>query len=49
MTGKNVSECLGGTDAVEDLSRNYETGCDPRLNASQALELAFGVADHLAR
>ena len=49
MTGKNVSECLGGSDEVENLSRNYETTCDPRLNASQALELAFAVSEHLAR
>ncbi|MDR1518814.1 MAG: 3-deoxy-7-phosphoheptulonate synthase [Planctomycetota bacterium] len=48
MTGKNVSECLGGADAVEDLSRSYETTCDPRLNASQALELAFAVAERLS-
>ncbi len=49
MTGKNVTECLGGADEVSDLSCNYETRCDPRLNASQALELAFAVAEHLAR
>ncbi|MDR2391859.1 MAG: 3-deoxy-7-phosphoheptulonate synthase, partial [Planctomycetota bacterium] len=49
MTGKNVSECLGGSDAVEDLSCNYETTCDPRLNASQALELAFAMAELLAK
>ncbi|MDR1533971.1 MAG: 3-deoxy-7-phosphoheptulonate synthase [Planctomycetota bacterium] len=48
MTGKNVSECLGGFDSVDDLSRDYETTCDPRLNASQALELAFAVAECLA-
>ena len=49
MTGKNVTECLGGSEAVEDISRNYETTCDPRLNASQALELAFAVAEHLSK
>jgi 3-deoxy-7-phosphoheptulonate synthase len=49
MTGKNVTECKGGADGVDDLSANYETLCDPRLNASQALELAFGVAEHLSR
>ena len=49
MTGKNVTECKGGADAVDDLSGNYETLCDPRLNASQALELAFAVAEQLAR
>jgi 3-deoxy-7-phosphoheptulonate synthase len=49
MTGKNVTECKGGADGVDDLSGGYETLCDPRLNAAQALELAFGVAEHLAR
>ena len=49
LTGKNVTECLGGSDGVVNLSSRYETGCDPRLNASQSLELAFAVAEHLAR
>jgi 3-deoxy-7-phosphoheptulonate synthase len=49
MTGRNVTECTGGAVAVKesDLSTRYDTHCDPRLNASQALELAFQVADHL--
>ena len=47
MTGKDVTECLGGSDRVEDLSYNYATTCDPRLNASQSLELAFAFAEHL--
>ncbi len=49
MTGQEVTECTGGTSAVTEssLSDRYETHCDPRLNASQALELAFLVADHL--
>ena len=49
MTGQNVTECLGGTADVteEDLSSRYHTACDPRLNASQVLELAFLVADEL--
>ena len=47
MTGKNVTECLGGSDRVEDLSMNYDTLCDPRLNASQSLELAFAFAEKL--
>jgi len=49
MTGKQVTECTGGTSAVteSDLAECYETHCDPRLNATQALELAFLVADHL--
>lgn len=49
LTGQNVTECIGGADAVkdEDLSSRYHTACDPRLNANQALELAFLVADEL--
>ncbi len=49
MTGKDVTECTGGLRAVtdEDLSSRYHTACDPRLNASQALELAFLVAEEL--
>ncbi|MCC8190330.1 MAG: 3-deoxy-7-phosphoheptulonate synthase [Planctomycetes bacterium] len=47
MTGKNVTECMGGSDRVEDLSCNYNTQCDPRLNASQSLELAFAFAEHM--
>ena len=49
MTGQNVTECIGGAHDVtdEDLSSRYHTACDPRLNANQALELAFLVADEL--
>jgi 3-deoxy-7-phosphoheptulonate synthase len=49
MTGKDVTECTGGLRAVsdEDLSDRYHTACDPRLNASQSLELAFLVAEEL--
>ncbi len=49
MTGKDVTECTGGVRAVTDgdLSDRYHTACDPRLNASQALELAFLVAEEL--
>jgi len=49
MTGKNVTECIGGSFVVteEDLSSRYHTHCDPRLNADQALELAFLIADSL--
>ncbi len=49
MTGKDVTECTGGVRAVsdEDLSNRYHTACDPRLNASQSLELAFLVAEEL--
>ncbi len=50
MTGQDVTECTGGVRAVtdEDLSDRYHTACDPRLNASQSLELAFLVAEELA-
>lgn len=50
LTGKDVTECTGGVRAVseQDLSDRYHTVCDPRLNASQALELAFLVADELS-
>ncbi|WP_420863567.1 class II 3-deoxy-7-phosphoheptulonate synthase [Algirhabdus cladophorae] len=50
MTGKDVTECTGGVRAVtdEDLSDRYHTACDPRLNASQSLELAFLVAEELS-
>jgi 3-deoxy-7-phosphoheptulonate synthase len=49
MTGQDVTECTGGVRAVTDgdLSSRYHTACDPRLNASQALELAFLVAEQL--
>ena len=49
MTGKNVTECIGGSFMIteEDLSSRYHTHCDPRLNADQSLELAFLIADTL--
>jgi 3-deoxy-7-phosphoheptulonate synthase len=49
MTGKDVTECTGGVRAVREanLSDRYHTACDPRLNAAQALELAFLVAEML--
>ncbi len=49
MTGQNVTECLGGSQeiSVDDLSSRYHTHCDPRLNASQSLELSFILADRL--
>ena len=49
MTGKDVTECVGGSFKVtdEDLSSRYHTHCDPRLNADQSLELAFLIADTL--
>jgi 3-deoxy-7-phosphoheptulonate synthase len=50
MTGQDVTECTGGVRDVsdEDLSDRYHTACDPRLNASQSLELAFLVAEELS-
>ncbi|GAB6052729.1 3-deoxy-7-phosphoheptulonate synthase class II [Magnetospira thiophila] len=49
MTGQNVTECVGGAHPVTDanLSARYHTHCDPRLNAEQALELAFLIAEVL--
>jgi 3-deoxy-7-phosphoheptulonate synthase len=51
MTGKNVTECTGGARAIrdEDLRDRYHTHCDPRLNADQAIELAFLVSDLLKK
>jgi 3-deoxy-7-phosphoheptulonate synthase len=51
MTGKNVTECTGGARAIrdEELQDRYHTHCDPRLNADQALELAFLVSDLLKK
>ena len=49
MTGKDVTECTGGIKSIddEDLHSRYHTACDPRLNASQSLELAFLIAEEL--
>ena len=49
LTGQNVTECTGGAEKIGDLdlSDRYHTHCDPRLNANQALELAFLIADEL--
>ena len=49
MTGKNVTECLGGSFEItsDNLKSRYHTHCDPRLNADQSLELAFLIADTL--
>jgi 3-deoxy-7-phosphoheptulonate synthase len=48
LTGDAVTECLGGSEGLDedDLSTNYTSFCDPRLNEKQALELAFLIADH---
>ena len=49
MTGQNVTDCTGGLDDISeaDLSDRYRTHCDPRLNANQAIEMAFLIADEL--
>jgi 3-deoxy-7-phosphoheptulonate synthase len=49
LTGDDVTECIGGTAdlTAADLTRRYETACDPRLNIEQSLELAFRVAERL--
>jgi 3-deoxy-7-phosphoheptulonate synthase len=49
MTGQDVTECIGGAQAITEqaLADRYHTHCDPRLNASQALELAFLIAAEL--
>ncbi|XP_022946592.1 phospho-2-dehydro-3-deoxyheptonate aldolase 2, chloroplastic-like [Cucurbita moschata] len=51
MTGQNVTECVGGSKEVtfDDLNSRYHTHCDPRLNASQSLELAFAISQRLRR
>ncbi|KAL7601488.1 hypothetical protein Lser_V15G22056 [Lactuca serriola] len=51
MTGQNVTECVGGSRTVtfDDLSSRYHTHCDPRLNASQSLELSFIIAERLRK
>lgn len=51
LTGDAVTECLGGSEglAEDDLSTNYTSYCDPRLNEKQALELAFLIADHMSQ
>jgi 3-deoxy-7-phosphoheptulonate synthase len=50
MTGQNVTECVGGVYEVTEsnLADRYHTHCDPRLNATQSLELAFLLADLLS-
>ncbi|MDH2903936.1 MAG: 3-deoxy-7-phosphoheptulonate synthase class II [Actinomycetota bacterium] len=51
LTGGNVTECLGGGDQLDesDLDTNYTSICDPRLNASQSLDMAFHVSEFLQR
>ena len=47
FTGEDVTECLGGSAEVleEQLTKRYESLCDPRLNARQSLDLAFRVGE----
>jgi 3-deoxy-7-phosphoheptulonate synthase len=51
LTGDNVTECVGGSHQIaeHDLPQRYETACDPRLNRSQSLDLAFTVAERYSR
>jgi 3-deoxy-7-phosphoheptulonate synthase len=51
LTGDDVAECLGGSEQIDELAleERYETVCDPRLNHMQSLELAFLVAEQLAK
>ena len=51
MTGQDVTECIGGATRITEhaLADRYHTHCDPRLNASQSLELAFLIAEMLRR
>ena len=51
MTGQDVTECTGGAQKIsdQDLSARYHTHCDPRLNANQALELAFLISDEIKK
>jgi 3-deoxy-7-phosphoheptulonate synthase len=51
MTGQNVTECTGGIYKLsdDDLNSRYHTHCDPRLNANQALELSFNIAEEMTK
>ena len=51
LTGEDVTECMGGPQELSeaDLARNYDTGCDPRLNYAQSLEMAFLLSERLRR
>ena len=51
MTGQDVTECVGGSQEIkeENLGDRYHTHCDPRLNASQGLELAFRLSEELSK
>ena len=51
MTGEDVTECTGGSVGLSanDLASNYQSFCDPRLNYTQSLEMAFLIAERLTR
>ena len=51
MTGQDVTECLGGAQAINEVSLGdrYHTHCDPRLNSDQAIELAFLISDEIKK
>jgi 3-deoxy-7-phosphoheptulonate synthase len=50
LTGDpNITECLGGSMELTDISDNYQTLCDPRLNYEQSLDIAFIIAKYLER
>ncbi len=51
MTGRDVTECTGGARAItdDDLNNRYHTVCDPRLNAEQAIDMAFLLSDLLRK
>jgi 3-deoxy-7-phosphoheptulonate synthase len=51
LTGENVTECTGGARELHDndLNQNYQTSCDPRLNAEQSLEVAFQIAEKIRK
>ena len=51
LTGENVTECTGGARDIvdDDLNLNYQTTCDPRLNAEQSLEVAFQIAEMIRK
>jgi 3-deoxy-7-phosphoheptulonate synthase len=50
LTGEDVTECVGGSGGITeaDLTRNYASPCDPRLNYEQAMELAFALAKKMS-
>jgi 3-deoxy-7-phosphoheptulonate synthase len=50
LTGQDVTECLGGNQKISELNLcdRYHTHCDPRLNSSQSIEMAFTIAHELA-